>query len=419
MALCTRCGHPTEPEAEFCIACGGYAHDASSVGAYAASASRVTYSPGSGSDEPSQPPYSPAWADDRDGIDPLWHQEPGPGQFRFQQPATGSVPGQYAPEPTAADRDRQFRYEQTASGTGALPQFDRHYPGEPASPAFAPAGLMPDFGSRPAAPVADWPVVPPSAASADGFAGPAEPLVPAGSAPSMPAAYVPITPGRSGRSDPDSSQRGRAIRDLSRAPRGAGGGMHNGRWIAMAATTAVLLIAAAVAVVLVRHHGTAGHTPRAAAASTTARPSSSATAGVSQPTVNGLVTVVPSAATAPHEAAVVAVLNRYFRAINSHAYGAYEKLFSPALRSGLSAAAFSSGFGTTTDSAETLHSIAVIGAGQVDAVVTFTSHQQAADSPTQSSCTAWRISLYLVKERHRYLLEAPPQGYQASYRSCS
>jgi hypothetical protein len=131
------------------------------------------------------------------------------------------------------------------------------------------------------------------------------------------------------------------------------------------------------------------------------------------------VAIDPAAAGAPHEAAVVAVLNRYFSAINDHAYGAYEGLFSPAVRNGLSQATFTAGFGTTRDSAVTLRSISALGTGELEASVTFTSHQQPAASPTHSSCTAWRISLYLVKQGRRYLLTAPPPGYQASFRSCS
>ena len=116
---------------------------------------------------------------------------------------------------------------------------------------------------------------------------------------------------------------------------------------------------------------------------------------------------------------MVAVLNRYFSAINDHAYGAYERLFSPAVRNGLSQATFMAGFGTTHDSAVTLRSMSALSTGELEVGVTFTSHQQPAASPSQSSCTAWRISLYLVKQGRRYLLTAPPAGYQASYRSCS
>ena len=187
----------------------------------------------------------------------------------------------------------------------------------------------------------------------------------------------------------------------------------------MAATTTVLIIAAAVAYLLVGHRGTAARSPQAGSRSAAVTPSGPAATSAPASAVSGLVTVAPGAADAPHAAAVVAFLNRYFRAINSHSYSAYQRLFSPSLRSGLSAAAFSSGYGTTRDSAATLHSISVTTAGELDAMVTFTSHQQAADSPTNSTCTAWTISLYLSRSRGRYVLQTPPAGYQPSFRSCS
>ena len=188
----------------------------------------------------------------------------------------------------------------------------------------------------------------------------------------------------------------------------------------MAATVAVLIIAAAAVVVLIGHRGKASHNPQAGADSPSARTSSPVARGTpTLPGHSGVVTIEPAAAIAPQEAKVAAFLNRYFSAINKHDYSAYLKLFSQPLSGALSAAAFSSGYGTTTDSAVTLRGIEVVGASQVRALVSFTSHQQAAASQTQSSCTAWRISLYLIKHGHRYLLQAPPSGYQASYHPCT
>jgi hypothetical protein len=302
MALCTRCGRQTEPDAESCLACGGYLHDASSVAASSPAAARAVHLPAGGHGAPSRPAYQQAWPDDRDSIDPRWRPEPAPSQVRSRR------------------RSR---------------------------------------------------------------------------APAAPGQTVPAAPPR------------------------AAGGAHSGRWIAIAVSTTVVCVAAVVTIVLLGHHSPAGHAARAAHGTTTGTPASSRSAGVPQPTASGAVTVEPAAASEPHEGAVVAVLTRYFRAINNHSYGAYERLFSPALRTGLSLATFTTGYGSTRDSAEALQSIGVPGAGQLEAIVTFTSHQLAADSPTQSPCTAWRISLYLIRQGRRYLLAVPPQGYQASYRSCS
>jgi hypothetical protein len=192
----------------------------------------------------------------------------------------------------------------------------------------------------------------------------------------------------------------------------------SGRWISLAAAMAVLVITATVAVVLVGQHRHAGHAPPADRPSATARSSSAAPTSAPAATAAGQLSVDSAVAAAPHKVAIIAFLNRYFSAINHHDYSAYERLFSPALRRKLSAATFSAGFGTTTDSAENLRSIGVLGAGQVDALVTFTSHQVAADSPTNSRCTAWSIALYLIRQGRRYLLVAPPAGYTPSYHTC-
>jgi hypothetical protein len=109
----------------------------------------------------------------------------------------------------------------------------------------------------------------------------------------------------------------------------------------------------------------------------------------------------------------------YFTAINTHDFTAYQQLFDPQLRAAESATAFDAGYGTTTDSAIALTSIGVIGAGELVAEVTFVSHQLPAASPTNSACTAWTVSLYLLQQGGRYELQQPPAGYLASYNACS
>ncbi len=115
---------------------------------------------------------------------------------------------------------------------------------------------------------------------------------------------------------------------------------------------------------------------------------------------------------------MVTFLNRYFDAINAHNFAAYRRLFTPSLRGGLSATAFQSGYGTTRDSAVTLRGVSATAAGEIQALVTFTSHQQASQSPTHSACTDWSISLYLVRNGARYALATPPGGYSASDSAC-
>ncbi len=189
-------------------------------------------------------------------------------------------------------------------------------------------------------------------------------------------------------------------------------GQHNGRWVSIAAAAAVLVICVVTAAVLLSRHkpadkgsprATSTHSPRASAA----------------PVVNGLVTIEPSAAGESTAPAVVGFLAKYFTAINHHDFAAYRRLFSTSLRGGLSSAAFGRGYGTSRDSLVTLHSVSSAGTAELDAAVTFSSRQQPADSPTHSACTAWVISLYLIKEGRNYVLVSPPAGYQASFSDCS
>jgi hypothetical protein len=168
---------------------------------------------------------------------------------------------------------------------------------------------------------------------------------------------------------------------------------------------------ATAAVLLSRHQAAGQGSPRAR---TTHSPRVSAT-----PVVNGLVTIEPSAAGESTAPAVVSFLAKYFTAINQHDFAAYRHLFSTSLRGGLSSVAFRRGYGTSQDSLVTLHSVSSAGAADLDAAVTFTSRQRPADSPTHSACTAWVISLYLIKERGNYVLVSPPAGYQASFSDCS
>jgi hypothetical protein len=293
---------------------------------------------------------------------------------------------QYAPADSDryswAGWDRRSPNEQAAWDSDVLPRYERVRPGEHVRLPLAPP---PEFARPPDAdPAVSWPRQP-------GQLGP--------------------------RRRPEPAVH--SVADRSLAPTGRTVPSRNGRWIAVAAALTVLLAAAAVAISLLVLHRAGHHSPRADRPRAAARSSSPAPSSAPSPAVQGLVTVDPGAATAQDEAGIAAFLSRYFSAINRHDYGAYEQLFSSAQRAGLSAAMFNAGYGTTRDSAERLHSIGVMGAGQIDALVTFTSHQLAADSPTNSRCTTWSIALYLVKQGHRYLLVAPPQGYQASYHRCS
>jgi hypothetical protein len=192
----------------------------------------------------------------------------------------------------------------------------------------------------------------------------------------------------------------------------------HGRWIALTAAILVVLIAAAGSVTLVVQRGRLSLSVGSGRPSVTATRPASAPGSGAPAGQNGLI-VVSAVASAPNEAAVVAFLDRYFDAVNSHDFTVYKRLFILALRPRLSPASFSAGFGTTTDSGEQLHSISVIGGGEVDAAVTFIGRQATAGRPTDPTCTAWSVELYLSWRGTRYLLVAAPLWYQASDSGCS
>jgi len=150
----------------------------------------------------------------------------------------------------------------------------------------------------------------------------------------------------------------------------------------------------------------------AGAAATTPSVTPTASAGTAT------VAVAPAAAASPAATQVQALLDRYFAAINEHDYPAYSSLLDARQRKLDPSSAFTSGYATTQDSAEELTAISAAGAGELAATVTFTSHQSPANSPDDSSCDSWRITLYLLPNSGSYLIGTAPPGYRASYQGC-
>ena len=56
--------------------------------------------------------------------------------------------------------------------------------------------------------------------------------------------------------------------------------------------------------------------------------------------------------------------------------------------------------------------------GGLKATVTFTSHQDPAQSPDHSSCIDWGITLFLHRAGATYLIGMPPPGYRAGLQAC-
>jgi hypothetical protein len=156
-----------------------------------------------------------------------------------------------------------------------------------------------------------------------------------------------------------------------------------------------------------------------ASASPSASPSSPSPQPSPTATVVGTVTVASSAAQNAAAPSVAALVNQYFAAINAHDYQAYVSLLTAQEQQGMTATQFANGYQSTSDSDESLTGISSAADGDTIAMVTFTSHQNPADSVNGAeSCTDWQISLFLAPSGGGYLIDQPPSGYHASYAAC-
>jgi hypothetical protein len=205
------------------------------------------------------------------------------------------------------------------------------------------------------------------------------------------------------------------------------------RWLAVATVAVVIIAGLGGAAAFELRHGHGRSAPRAGSALARARtpgtvqvsgPASlSGSAGPSGhggtgATVAVAVAVASAVGRNAARPQVIALLDRYFSAINQHDYAAYAQLLDPQALQRSPASAFYTGDGSTADTGEMLTGLADMSSGGVAAAVTFTSHQQPADSPDHSDCDSWSITLYLVPQGAGYLIGLPPPGYQGSFASC-
>jgi hypothetical protein len=128
------------------------------------------------------------------------------------------------------------------------------------------------------------------------------------------------------------------------------------------------------------------------------------------------VAIAPGVSQEPHAQQVADFLGRYFTAINRHDYQLYAALFDQQMQE--SAQQFSDGYRSTVDSGATVTGISATAAG-LAATVTFTSHQNPADTTDGAACTNWDITLFLEQAGPGYLITRPPPGYHASQQPCS
>jgi hypothetical protein len=115
---------------------------------------------------------------------------------------------------------------------------------------------------------------------------------------------------------------------------------------------------------------------------------------------------------------VEAFLNSYFNSINTRNYSEYNSLLDAQKQQADSQSGFDSGYATTKDTNEVLTGITDTGGGGLTANVSFTSRQSPADSPDQSACDDWQISLFLVPQGGSYVETTGPASYAAAYTDC-
>ena len=133
----------------------------------------------------------------------------------------------------------------------------------------------------------------------------------------------------------------------------------------------------------------------------------------------GIVSIARGLAGREDARRVAALLDRYFAAVNHREYRAYARLFAQPRQ--LTPREFAWGYRTSHDSRAVLAGISALKGG-LKATVTFTSHQDPAQSPDHSSCIDWRITLFLHQFRPgtqpAYLIGMPPAGYRAGLQAC-
>jgi hypothetical protein len=169
------------------------------------------------------------------------------------------------------------------------------------------------------------------------------------------------------------------------------------------------------------HGGTSrGHGPSTSPSPAVTSPSPSTPSQSPSATASNVVTASGGVAQNPAEPAVITFLRTYFTSINTRDYQQYFNLLNSSAQANVSPHWFHHGYRSTQDSSEKLRSLNTTGNGDKVAVVTFTSHQNPADSVNHSeACTNWRISMFLTPTGNSYVLDQPPPGYHASDSPCS
>ncbi len=191
----------------------------------------------------------------------------------------------------------------------------------------------------------------------------------------------------------------------------------------------VLAAAAAAggALLFTRHHapqqGTALNSSQSARTSSPAQASSAPGQGSSAPVLSPSgtspspsgVTIGTGVSQDPNASSVAGFLGQYFAAINAHDYQSYLSLLSPQLQQATTQAQFDKGYRSTADSDERLVGLSTASDGDLTAEVTFTSHQNPADSPDKSIMHQLGHIPVPGPGWLGYVIDPAPSGYQATY----
>jgi hypothetical protein len=194
----------------------------------------------------------------------------------------------------------------------------------------------------------------------------------------------------------------------------------------VAGAIAVVLVAGggAVAAALALSHNTttsssppptsqpASTQPAVTSTPSQAQTTSSPPTATPSPTAAGSVAIAAGASSAPQAQQVESLFTTYFQGINTHNYAEFASTLDASMQARNPQSSFDTGYKTTTDSNETISSIASTGSG-LTVVVMFTSHQSPSDSPDKSACNNYTLTLPLVPQGSGYVITVPPQGYAA------
>jgi hypothetical protein len=124
--------------------------------------------------------------------------------------------------------------------------------------------------------------------------------------------------------------------------------------------------------------------------------------------VTAPVAAAPGASNAPDSYSVLHLLSRYFGAINSQDFAAYQHLFGASIRSSLSPTDFFTTYGTSRDTQATLLSVRIVNKDLLETDVSFISHQQPEASPTGTTCDRWSVALYMSRQGGRLVIVSSP-----------